>query len=87
MLEDEFQNKKSQMRWDLRENNQSLVSFYMKLKNFFRNLMIFLYEFFLLLLKAKERKDKEDFLKEKKLHYEKTDLNNMIEKGQKQPYP
>ena len=32
MLEDEFQNKKSQMRWDLRENNQSLVSFYMKLK-------------------------------------------------------
>ena len=43
--------------------------------------------FFFLLLKAKERKDKEDFLKEKKLHYEKTDLNNMIEKGQKQPYP
>ena len=25
MLEDEFQNKKSQMRWDLRENNQVLV--------------------------------------------------------------
>lgn len=47
--------------------------------------------FFILYLKwffqAKQKKDKDDFLNQKKLHYERTDLNNMIEKGKKQAYP
>lgn len=31
MLEDDFQNKKSDLRWDLRENNLSLVNFFISI--------------------------------------------------------
>lgn len=56
MLEDDFLDKKSKMRWDLRENNLALVSIY----------IILLYRLNFMKFRQKTKKTKKSFCKTKK---------------------